>query len=103
MRGPDEAQRHDQGRDQEMEVHPLRGIVGAQDGLLGEGPLELPLLAHVGELHRGARDEQGDLLAQDRVDMEDMADRPLYRRGLRRRVPRRHLDRAQGGGADSVR
>ena len=86
LRGQDERQREDEGRQTEVALPRMRGVERAQARQRRENPRGVPQVAAVQRRHSRPRDEQDDLLAKDGVDMEDLADSPGDGRASRRGV-----------------
>ena len=63
-------------------LHGLRIVICEADRSSRKRPRLLPRLAPLQGLHRREEGQQGDVLAQDLMDMGDMAHRALCRRGL---------------------
>jgi len=95
MRRRDEEERHHVGGDAEVAVQVVRGVVGAQDRQLRQDAGGLPGMAAVEGLDSRPQDEQGDLLAQVRLGLADLAGGPVHGRGARRRLPGRAAPRAR--------
>ena len=89
MRRQDEGERDDQGRDKAVALPKVRSIGDSHDRQRRKGPESVSAMAVFQRIDRRPQSWQGDVLAKDRLDMEDMADSALHRRGARRRVPRR--------------
>lgn len=76
-----EGQRHDESRDKTMAMPFMRYIDNAQDKHVCKDSQNLPPMAFLQRRPSRLKGEPLDVLEKDRMDLEDMADSPFYRRG----------------------
>ena len=103
VRCQDEGQRNDRGRDETLALPKVRRIERSQARQRSKGARAALAMAALQGRDRRPQGQQDHVLEEDRLDMEDMADSALHRRGARRRLPGRDPTSQKGRRAHSGR
>ncbi len=102
LRSPDAQERNDVLWQAEVALQRLRVLLGPQDRLSRQAPRHVPEMAPLESDAGGYGMLARDIQKGDEGVLAHMADRPINGRGLRRRLPGRHLDRTGCGRAHSL-